>query len=293
MRPACFVLSRLAPVLIVTCSIVSGASAKTRFDALSDAVAQVERQLGARVGVTLSDTGSDLAWSNRSDERFLMNSTVKVAICGAVLARRDAGKLPLSDTLPVRKADLLSYAPVTKTHVGGRMTIANLCLAALDLSDNTAANILTDRLGGPQAVTRFFRSIGDGVSRSDRHEPELNTFEPGDPRDTTTPSAMAQTLRKLLLGNALSPASRDQLAEWMSHGGVTGDLLRADAPKDWRIYDKSGSGDHNRNIFAVVVPKGRAPWIVTIFISDTDAGFETRNDALKTIGTAAMEVIRE
>ncbi|MFV1518855.1 class A beta-lactamase [Phaeobacter sp. JH204B] len=268
-------------------------AAETRLEALAETVSQVEQRLGGRVGLSLKEVGGQTVWSHREDERFLMNSTVKAPICGAVLAQRDAGALALSDALPVREADLQSYSPVAKTRVGGDMTIGALCLAAIDMSDNTAANILIDHLGGPQAVTQFFRSIGDPVSRLDRREPDLNAFVPGDPRDTTTPAAMSATLEKLLLGRALSPASRDQLADWMSHGGVTGNLLRADTPTDWQVFDKSGSGSHTRNIIAMVTPDKGAPWIITIFLSDADADFGTRNAALKELGGAVMAVIRD
>ncbi|MFV1570265.1 class A beta-lactamase [Phaeobacter sp. JH20_02] len=268
-------------------------AAETRLEALAETVSQVEQRLGGRVGLSLKEVGGQTVWSHREDERFLMNSTVKAPICGAVLAQRDAGALALSDALPVREADLQSYSPVAKTRVGGDMTIGALCLAAIDMSDNTAANILIDHLGGPQAVTQFFRSIGDPVSRLDRREPDLNAFVPGDPRDTTTPAAMSATLEKLLLGRALSPASRDQLADWMSHGGVTGNLLSADTPTDWQVFDKSGSGSHTRNIIAMVTPDKGAPWIITIFLSDADADFGTRNAALKELGGAVMAVIRD
>jgi len=161
------------------------------------------------------------------------------------------------------------------------------------MSDNTAANMLVDHLGGPEAVTQFFRDMGDTASRLDRREPELNTFSPGDPRDTSTPATMADTLRHLLLGGALTGASSRQLSDWMSHGGVTGKLLRAEAPADWQISDKSGSGSHTRNIIAMLRPEGRAPWIVTIFISDTDEDFATRDAALQELSAAVMAVIRE
>lgn len=292
MRFIASVLSRLAAGLSLGLSLASAPLAQTPFEALANTVEQVEEQLGARVGLSLVETASGLSWTHREDERFLMNSTMKVPLCGAVLARRDAGELSLHDELPVRQSDLLAYAPVTEKRAGGEMTLAELCFAALDMSDNTAANLLIDHLGGPQAVTRAFRGTGDTVSRLDRREPELNSFSPGDPRDTTTPAAMTETLRGLLLGNVLSPASRGQLAEWMSHGGVTGNLLRAEAPEGWVILDKSGSGTHTRNLVALVTPDGRSPWIVTIFVSDVDAGFATRNGALQDIGRAVMAVIR-
>lgn len=292
MRFTASLLPRLAAGFSLGLFLASGSSAQTPIDTLAGTVTQIEAQLGARIGVSLVDTASELSWFYREDERFLMNSVVKVPICGAVLARMDAGALSLTDTLPVREDEILSYAPVTEQQVGAEMTVGDLCLAAVDMSDNTAANMLLDHIGGPQAVTEFFRTLGDETSRLDRPEPELNEFVPGDPRDTTTPAAMSETLRRLLLGDALSLGARKQLADWMSVGGVTGNLLRADAPNGWLVLDKSGSGSHTRNIIAVIIPEGGAPWIITIFISDVDVDFETRNAALQQVGSAVMSVIR-
>lgn len=293
MRFTAPVLSRVAAGLALGLSMATASLAETPVEALRATVARIEEQLGARVGLSLVDTGSGWSWSHREDELFLMNSTVKVPVCGAILARSDAGTLSLSDSLPVREADLVPYAPVTETRVGGTMTLDELCLAAIDKSDNVAANILIKHLGGPEAVTQFFRSVGDPTSRLDRLEPELNTFAPGDERDTTSPAAMSETLRALLLGGMLSPQARGQLVEWMRHGGVTGALLRAEAEDDWVILDKSGSGRHTRNLVAVIQPEGEAPWIATMFVSDTDAEFEVRNEALKDLVRAVLAVVRE
>ncbi|WP_289150365.1 class A beta-lactamase [uncultured Salipiger sp.] len=292
MRFSATVLSRVATGPALGLFMASASLAEAPVEALSDTVARIEEQLGARVGISVVDTGTGWAWSHRGDDIFLMNSTVKVPVCGAILARRDAGMLSLSDALPVREADLVPYAPVTETRVGGTMTLDELCLAAIDMSDNVAANILIGHLGGPEAVTQFFRSVGDPTSRLDRLEPELNVFAPGDARDTTSPAAMSETLRALLLGDALSPEARRQLAEWMRHGGVTGALLRAEAEDEWLILDKSGSGSHTRNLVAVILPEGEAPWIATIFISDTAVEFEVRNEALMDLSRAVAVVVR-
>ncbi|WP_371999087.1 class A beta-lactamase [Tistrella mobilis] len=259
---------------------------------LADTVSRIEDQLDARIGLVLHDTGRGWSWDHRADERFLMNSTVKMPICGAILAGVDAGRISLDETLPIRRADLLSYAPVTEPRAGTAMSIADLCFATLDQSDNTAANLLIARLGGPAAVTQFFRSIGDPVSRLDRLEPDLNSAPPGDPRDTTSPAAMAATMETLLLGHGLTPASRAQLTEWMRHGGVTGALLRKSAPADWQIADKSGAGDTTRNLVALITPPDRAPWIAAIYLADAETDFATRNKALAEIGAAVVAVIK-
>lgn len=259
---------------------------------LGAAVQNVEQDLGARVGVVVRDSGSGWQWAHRADERFLMTSSFKSVLCGAVLGRVDAGALSLAEPLAIEAADLLDYAPVTERHVDAAMSVGDLCLATLDMSDNTAANLLIDRLGGPQQVTAFLRGIGDEVTRLDRREPEVNSFAAGDPRDTTSPSAMLASWQAMLLGDALSPASRAQLTEWMSHGGVTGGLLRASLPAGWAVADKSGNGGGTRSLVAMVTPPTDAPYLVAIYVSDTDADFAARNAAVIAIGAAVAEVLQ-
>ncbi|SUB00496.1 Beta-lactamase SHV-1 precursor [Pannonibacter phragmitetus] len=285
-------LRRSAQVFAFSLLLAAPAAAGPSDAQLAETVAKIESRLNARVGVVLHDSGSGWSWTNRADERFLMNSTFKAPLCGAILAAADAGTLSLDEELPILRADILSYAPVTEKKVGQSMSLSELCLATIDMSDNTAANLLINRLGGTEAVTEFFRQNGDTVSRLDRLEPDMNTFKAGDPRDTTSPAAMSAALEKLLLGDVLSPQSRNQLIEWMSHGGVTGALLRKTAPEGWHIADKSGSGDRTRNIIAMITPPDRAPWIAVIFVSDVKADFATRNAALQEISAAVIGVIK-
>ncbi len=257
-------------------------------------VTSLEADLGGRIGILVLDTGSDWRWGHREDERFLMASTFKAVLCGAVLGRVAEGKLALDEELEISREDLVDHAPVTELQVGGTMTVDALCLAALDMSDNTAANVLIDRLGGPQAVTAFLRGIGDGVTRLDRKEPDLNLFDPADPRDTTTPAAMLATWDALLLGDALAKPARARLTEWMSHGGVTAKLIRASVPPDWQVADKSGSGEgFTRNLVAMIAPPGDAPYLVAIYISDSPTDFDTRNGALIRIGSAVVDLIKD
>jgi len=157
------------------------------------------------------------------------------------------------------------------------MTVAELCAAAVQLSDNTAANLLLRSLGGPGAVTRFARSIGDRHTRLDRTEPTLNEATPGDPRDTTTPRAMAQDLNSLLVGSRLKPASRALLKEWMV-GCKTGlQKIRSAVPNGYTVGDKTGSGSHHTsNDIAVIWPPDRTPWVLTVYLTDvkSDSGDE-------------------
>lgn len=260
---------------------------------LTNTILQIEQGLDANVGLVIEDTGSDWSFRHRADEPALMNSTFKAMLCGAVLEQVDLGEMDLDEPVAIAKSDIADYAPVTKTHVGGTMTVGELCFAALDMSDNTASNLLTDRLGGPQAVTGFLRGIGDEISRLDRFEPELNDPGPTGQEDTSTPAAMASSLETILLGDALSSDSRAQLLDWMRVGGVTGPLLRASAPSDWLIADKSGSGATNRNLVAMVTPPEDDPYFVSIYLSEAEADFDTRNAALIRLSAAVIDVLGE
>jgi beta-lactamase class A len=222
-----------------------------------------ERDSGGHIGVYAKNlkTGALLSW--RAHERFLMCSSFKASLAASVLGRVDRGQARMDELIAYGPADLMEWAPVAKQNLEkGAMSVGDMCAAAVELSDNTCANALLARFGGPPALTAFWRSIGDTVSRLDHNEPELNRTPPGDPRDTTTPAAMSGNLHKLILGTALSPASREHLTNWML-GCKTGDnRLRAGLPKDWRVGDKTGNNGKDAAIDIAVTWSTRGEPVV-------------------------------
>lgn len=184
---------------------------------------------------------------------------------------------------------MLAWAPVTSHRTGAPgMSVAELCQAAITVSDNTAANLLLASLGGPAAVTAYARGLGDPLTRLDRIEPELNTGSPGDVRDTTTPNAMLADLRALLLGNALSASSRQQLAEWLRATRTGTGKLRAGVPGDWRVGDKTGSGAQGEsNDIAIIWPPQRKPLLVTAYYAASSADAAGRDAVLAAVGRIA------
>jgi beta-lactamase class A len=174
-----------------------------------------------------------------------MCSTHKALSAAAILARVDRGEERLDRRLRFSPDAVLPYSPGTQAHAGEEgMTIAAICEAAMTLSDNTAANLMLGAIGGPAGLTDFLRRHGDDVTRLDRTEPSLNEALPGDPRDTTSPFAMAATLDRLVLGDVLAPASRETLIAWLVAGKTGGARLRAGVPQDWRVGEKTGTGDN-------------------------------------------------
>lgn len=157
-------------------------------------------------------------------------------------------------------------------------------------SDNTAANLVLNAIGGPSSVTGFVRGLGDTITRLDRTETTLNEATPGDPRDTTTPNAMVNNLRKLVLGDTLSDSSRDKLISWLRGNRVSDNLLRAAVPQDWKIGDRSGAGGYgSRSITAVLWPPNRKPLVLAIYITETGATFDERNSAIADIGRVVVK----
>jgi beta-lactamase class A len=221
-----------------------------------------------------------------------MCSTFKFLAAAFVLARVDVKSETLTRRIIYRKEQLVPYSPITDKRAGDSgLTVGEICEAAMTLSDNTAANLLLDSFGGPRGLTAYLRSLGDDVTRLDRREPELNEARPGDPRDTTTPLAILDIVRKIVHGSVLSVASREQMIAWLV-ANKTGDRrLRAGIPEGWRVGDKTGSGANNAtNDIAVVWPPARSPIIVTAYYIGARASDDERNAVLSEVGRLAAAV---
>ncbi len=251
--------------------------------------AAIEARARGVLGVAALDVATGRRLAYRADERFPMCSTFKLLLAAFVLARADAGQEALDRRLAYTSADLLDYAPTTRAHVTeGGMAIKDLCIAAVQLSDNTAANLLLQEVGGPQALTAWLRRIGDPVTRLDNNEPKLNVWAPGEVHDTTTPTAIVDTWRELLLGDILSVASKARLIDWL-RGTTTGlARLRAGLPADWRAGDKTGSWSDAKtgttNDIAILWPPKGGPILAAAFLTQSTVSLDARESALADVG---------
>ena len=260
---------------------------------LKDRISRIEAKVEGRLGVAVLDTGTGRSFGYRENERFPMCSTFKLMAAAAILKRVEQKQETLERGVHFTKSDLVTYSPVTEKHIESGMTVAELCEAAITLSDNTAGNLMLAMLGGPSGVTAFARALGDPLTRLDRTEPTLNEAVPGDVRDTTTPAAMAENLQKLIFGHALAKASSAQLQAWLL-ANKTGDArLRARLPSGWRVGDKTGSGERgSTNDIGILWPPDSAPIIVAAYLTETAAPADKRNAALAEVGDAAATDLR-
>ncbi|MCD1278181.1 MULTISPECIES: RTG family carbenicillin-hydrolyzing class A beta-lactamase [Psychrobacter] len=262
-------------------------------NSILEAVTNAETELGARIGLAVHDLETGKRWEYKSNERFPLSSTFKTLACANVLQRVDLGKERMDRVVRFSESNLVTYSPVTEKHVGKKgMSLAALCQATLSTSDNSAANFILQAIGGPKALTKFLRSVGDDTTRLDRWETELNEAVPGDKRDTTTPIAMVTTLEKLLVGETLSIKSRQQLVAWLKGNEVGDALFRKGVPNDWIVADRTGAGGYGtRAITAVMWPPNRKSIVAALYITETDASFEERNAVIAKIGEQIAKTV--
>ncbi|MGH3581749.1 MAG: class A beta-lactamase [Mycobacterium sp.] len=245
---------------------------------LDERIGALERRHNAVVGLAAVNLDSPGAVSHRADQAFAMCSTFKAYAAGRVLQQVGRGEFTLEDTEFVDPAAVVANSPRTGPRAGTEMTLAELCQAALQVSDNTAGNLLLKRIGGPQAVTAFARSIGDDRTRLDRWETELNSAIPGDPRDTSTPAALGGGYRELLTGAALAAPQRQLLEDWMRANETSS--ARAGLPAGWTTADKTGSGDYGstNDVGIAFGPAGQRILLAIMTRSATD---NPKADALR------------
>jgi beta-lactamase class A len=232
----------------------------------------IHRRIGGRLGVHVLDTHTGQRIGLDDESRYATASTFKMLLAAALLKRVDRGEVSLTQRVSYSEEDMLKVvSPVTAKHVAeGSLPVQDLCAAIVEVSDNTAANLLLKLIGGPPALTKFARELGDDVTRLDRIEPDLNSNLPGDPRDTTSPRAMVGTMQKLFTGGALSTASVNLLTGWMTDATPGLGRIRAGIPKSWKAGDKTGTGANGAvNDLAILWPPGRKPILIAIYLSES------------------------
>jgi len=230
---------------------------------VTTALAGLEKRYDARLGVYALDTGTGRTVAYHADERFAHCSTHKALSSGVLLRRTTDAQL--DKVVRYGQDDVLPYSPITSKHVKDGLPLRDVIKAALRYSDNTAANLMLARLGGPAGLQRDMRGLGDATTNLNRTEPTLNTVPPGTTRDTSTPRALGTDLRRFLLGRTLPAAHRELMTRWM-RGNTTGDeQIRAGVPKGWTVADKTGSGDYGvTNDIGIAWRPSGAPVVIAL-----------------------------
>ncbi|WP_432122518.1 class A beta-lactamase [Streptomyces sp. S1] len=263
----------------------AGTSHRREFRALESA-------FDARLGVYAIDTGTGREIAYRDRERFPYASTFKALAAGAVLRKEKLSGM--ERVVRYTKEELVEPSPVTEKHVGTGMTLDALADAAVRYSDNTAGNLLFEELGGPKGLQAVLRSLGDGVTRMDRIEPELGDWKPGEVRDTSSPRALAGDLRAFVLGDVLRAPERERLTTWLKTNLTGDETIRAGVPDTWVVGDKTGTATTygGRNDMAVVWPPDGAPIVMAILSTRSGREAEPDNRLIARAASVVAEALR-
>jgi beta-lactamase class A len=277
----------------IASAMASGAHAASADNTLK----RIRERVGGRLGVHALDSQSGKRWGIDESSRYAMASTFKLPLAAALLWQVDRKAFTLEHNLGIAKKDLLPTSPAVEAKLAAgvdTMTIRELCAAVVTHSDNAAANVLLNGIGGPSAVTTFFRSIGDETTRLDRREPGLNTNLPGDMRDTTTPRAMVDSLLRIFTQDVLSIPSRALLLDWMIASRTGMDRVRAGLPRSWNPGDKTGTGENGAfNDLVIAYPPQRRPVFVAVYMSESKHGAKELAAAHAEIGTLIAKVFEK
>ncbi|MBM7837144.1 beta-lactamase class A [Alkalihalobacillus xiaoxiensis] len=246
---------------------------------------ELEDKYGARLGVYALDTGDGTTVAYNEDDRFAYASTHKTLAVGVMLQQLSLEEL--DSQIRFTEADLVTYSPITEQHLDTGMTLREISDASIRYSDNTAANLVFNEIGGPAGFKEALRAIGDDITEPERMETELNDVNPGETRDTSSAKALAESLYAFSLGDALDEERQTLLNDWLIHN-TTGDaLIRAGVPDNWIVGDKTGSASHGtRNDIGILWPPDEDPIVIAV-LSSKDLADAESDDALIAEATEA------
>jgi len=274
-----------------------------------------ERAKPGILGVAVYDFRTGQTQGVNLSGSFLLQSVFKIFLAATVLDRIDAGSLSLDQTVKLTRSDLRAGVGSIDNSKGGTFTVRALLKAAIEQSDNTAADALLRLVGGPGEVTAWLRGKGIADIRVDRDERTLSRDESGipadfhpdqnaadlrdqisqttrhaafkaalvDPRDTATPEAVIHFLVALKEGSLLSSTSTNLLLHLMSEAKTGTDRLKAGFPKKTVLAHKTGTSGTfegislaTNDIGIATLPDGRT-LAIAVFLGNSPAAEETRN----------------
>lgn len=289
-------------------------------------IAELSRGAGGVVGVVawrLDGAGPRILVNG--GERFPMASTFKVAVAGAVFAAVDAGRLTLDQMTVIDPADYVPSAVIADRfiHAGVSLSAHNLLELMLTQSDNTATDVLMRLAGGPQAVTDWVKRQGVLDQRIDRDtagllrdffglpagpfqevlvaaaqaDPALeerglhpNPSFDDDPRDTSTPAAMAELLTRIFNGQALSASSTTALVEIMQRCRTGEARLRGRLPAGTVVANKTGTiGGTVNDVGVITLPSNKGKIAIAVFIKKSELPIEKRERAIAEIARSVRD----
>ena len=254
---------------------------KTEDDQPEFLLDDLEARHGGRLGVTGLDIGTQRRVSWRGQERFSFCSTFKAFLAVAVMERVQRDEEQLDRAVPVVRRDMIPHAPVTEKAIGRTLTIRQLMQAAVEVSDNPAANILIREMGGIAVWRAWWPTFGDTTTVISRLEPDLNTALPDDPRDTCLPDQTLANIRELAFGDRLTPEHDQMIQSWLTASPTGPNRNKAGAPQGWTVAHKTGTGANGTaNDIGVAFPVSGSPVVLATYFTGATQANDDQRDAV-------------
>lgn len=314
------------PLAAPAASAQPAAEARSKLEA---AFANLARQTDGMVGVAVQRVGGNGPMTTlNAGTTFPMASTFKIAVAGAIFDRIEKGELKLDTMVTVDPAVIVRSAGIAEQapHPGVALSVYNLLELMLTRSDNTATDVMVAQAGGPAAVTAWLRKVGitgqqvdadtarllyralditpgpgtfrENVERAFKEDPSkrerdlkriANAPFNADPRDASTPEAMARLLMAIQTGKALNPASTRTFIEIMERC-VTGEKrLKGLLPIGTVVAHKTGTLMSIANDVGIVNLPDGGKFVIAVYVKGDTKGVETQDRTIAEIARTAYD----
>lgn len=280
-----FILNTTKVILIV--ALAAGSSILNAHDqdniSVINKLKELESKTPGRLGIFAINTENGQIIEYRANEVFPTGCTSKVMGVSAVLKKSMSDPSLISTKIKYSVNDLAQWSPVTGKYVSEGMTIKALCAASISFSDNTAMNLLLKHIGGVQGMNDFAKSIGDSSFRQDNDWPaEAYSGGVNNLKDSSTPKAMVESLRKLTLGDILGRPQRDLLTTWLIDTNTGSARIRSAIPNGWVVGNKTGTGGvfGSTNDLAIIWPSKHEPLLIGVYYTTNNEKETKREDVI-------------
>lgn len=286
-------MNKILTALLVCFSLFSC----SRKESLEDRLNAVIKDKKLRVGVAVVDMKTGELTEVNGRENFPLQSVFKFHIAAKVLDEVDHGKFRLDQQVAIQASEILedTWSPLRDEH--GRkdmsMRLDSLIYYMISVSDNNAADILLRRVGGPEAVNGYVRSLGISGTQIQVNEEQMHQDWETQFRNVATPVSVSEILKKFFLREFLSGDMHNFLWAQLAHSSTGKNRLRAGAPEGSTVAHKTGTSGRNAEGLSaatndagiILLPSGQA-YIITVFVADSQGSDEVNEKVIADIARA-------
>jgi beta-lactamase class A len=257
---------RIAVFLVLVCvcaagGVPPGEKQTVLWTKMEQSILEIDRNLDGAMGVAIVDLTDGHKYLLHANDVFPQASSIKICVLAELYRQAQQGKLKLTDLYTVNAADLVADSDIMGGLTPGvtRITLRDLATMMVAVSDNSATNVLIDRVGMDN-VNAFLASQGLRETKLRRKMMDLKAAGEGR-ENVSTPAEMARLLSALYNGEILD---KEMTADFFKVLSTHKDSwIPRDLPDDLKIADKPGALEGVRNDSGVIFVDNR-PYILCV-----------------------------